>query len=44
VAGARAYRDAGVGELIVDVREFEPDKVVAAIERFDRDVVAAVTR
>ena len=44
IAGALAYRDAGVSELIVDVREFEPDKVVAAIERFDREVVASIAR
>ena len=43
VAAVEAYRDAGVNELIVDVREFEPEKVVAAIERFDREVVAATT-
>lgn len=43
VAAVKAYRDAGVNELIVDVREFEPEKVVAAIERFDREVVAATT-
>jgi probable F420-dependent oxidoreductase len=41
-AGVRAYRDAGVTELIVDVREYEPDRVAAAIERFDREVVASV--
>ncbi len=40
VASVKAYRDAGVTELIVDLREFEPEPVVAAIERFDREVVA----
>jgi probable F420-dependent oxidoreductase len=44
VAGVRAYRDAGVSELILDLREFEPERVVAAIERFDREVVAQITR
>lgn len=38
----RAYRDAGVEHLAIDVRETDPDAVTAAIERFDREVVAAV--
>lgn len=44
VAGVKAYRDTGVTELIVDLREYEPGPVVAAIERFDREVVASTTR
>jgi probable F420-dependent oxidoreductase len=44
VAGVKAYRDAGVTEMIVDVREVEPQAVAAAIERFDREVVAALKR
>lgn len=38
----RAYRDAGVRHLALDFRETEADAVAAAIERFDREVVAAI--
>jgi probable F420-dependent oxidoreductase len=44
IAGVRAYRDAGVTEMIVDLREVEPEAVAAAIERFDREVVASFRR
>ena len=37
----QAYRDAGVSHLALDFREPDPEAVARAIERFDRDVVAA---
>lgn len=41
VADVEAFRRAGVGHVLVDIREIEPDRVVRAMERFDREVVAA---
>ena len=38
----RAFADAGVGHLALDFRETDPDAVARAIERFDRDVIAAL--
>ena len=38
----RGYRDVGVSDLALDFGETEPEAVAAAIERFDREVVAAL--
>jgi alkanesulfonate monooxygenase SsuD/methylene tetrahydromethanopterin reductase-like flavin-dependent oxidoreductase (luciferase family) len=38
----RAYRDAGTEHLALDFGEVDPDAVTQAIERFDREVVAAL--
>jgi probable F420-dependent oxidoreductase len=42
VAKVRAYRIAGVRQLTVDFGETQPDPVAAAMERFDRDVIAGL--
>ena len=42
VAQVRAYRDAGLDHLALDFGETEPEAVAKAIERFDREVVAAL--
>jgi probable F420-dependent oxidoreductase len=42
IADVRAFRELGVSHLALDLRETGPDRVVAAMERFDRQVVAAV--
>jgi len=42
VEQVRAYRDAGTGHLALDFGEVDPDAVAQAIERFDREVVAAL--
>lgn len=34
-----AFRTAGVSHITVDVRENDPERVVAAMERFDREIV-----
>ena len=39
VADVAAFRDAGVQHITVDLRENDPERVVAAMERFDREVV-----
>ena len=36
----RSFRDVGVSHLALDMAETDPDRVVAAMERFDRDVAA----
>lgn len=38
----RAYRDAGTEHLALDFGETDPEAVARAIERFDREVVAAL--
>jgi probable F420-dependent oxidoreductase len=38
------FNDLGVSHITVDLRENDPDRVVAAMERFDREVVAPTTR
>jgi probable F420-dependent oxidoreductase len=38
----RAYRDAGTEHVALDFGETDPDMAAKVIERFDRDVVAAV--
>jgi len=40
-ADVDAFRDSGVRLVCVDLREVDPERVVAAIERFHRDVAAA---
>ncbi len=42
VAQVRAYRDAGVTHLALDFREVDPSALARTIERFDREVVAAL--
>lgn len=42
LADLRAFADAGVTHLAVDFQEVEPDQLVRAMERFDRDVVRAL--
>jgi probable F420-dependent oxidoreductase len=42
VARVRAYRDAGTEHLALDFCETDPDAAASAIERFDREVVAAL--
>jgi len=39
VAQVAAFRAVGVSHITVDLRENDPDRAVAAMERFDRDVV-----
>ena len=39
LAEVAAFRRIGVTHITVDLRENDPDRVVAAMERFDRDVV-----
>ena len=39
VAQVAAFRAIGVSHITVDLRENDPDRAVAAMERFDRDVV-----
>lgn len=39
LADIAAYRKLGVSHVCVDLRETDPDRVVAAMERFDREVV-----
>jgi probable F420-dependent oxidoreductase len=41
-AHVRAYADAGTDHLAVDFGEVDPDRAAAAIERFDREVVAGL--
>lgn len=41
-AQVRAYRDVGTHHLALDFGETDPDAVARAIERFDREVVAAL--
>jgi hypothetical protein len=36
------FRDLGVSHLALDLRETDPERVVAAMERFDREIVAAI--
>jgi probable F420-dependent oxidoreductase len=38
----RAYQDAGTEHLALDFGEVDPDAVAQAIERFDREIVAAL--
>ncbi|MEX1297253.1 MAG: TIGR03619 family F420-dependent LLM class oxidoreductase [Candidatus Limnocylindrales bacterium] len=38
----RAYRDAGTGHVALDFGEVDPDAAAKAIERFHREVVAAI--
>jgi probable F420-dependent oxidoreductase len=42
LADVRAFREEGVTHIAVDLRETDPDRVVVAMERFDREVVAQV--
>jgi alkanesulfonate monooxygenase SsuD/methylene tetrahydromethanopterin reductase-like flavin-dependent oxidoreductase (luciferase family) len=42
ISQVRAYRDAGVEHLALDFRETDPEAVAAAIERFQREVVAGL--
>ncbi len=41
-SGVRAYREAGVEHLALDFRQTDSGAVARAIERFDREVVAAL--
>ena len=42
LADVGAFRERGVSHIAVDLRETDPDHVVAAMERFDREIVAQV--